>query len=281
MSLTKREQQLYEELLRWEEEWFVDNDSPASLTYQSWLSKTMSSFEGKWKNKVLKIVDEGLFQIQASMQQSKFDKQAVDHILTTARAFQEDVQTVNDMKKLRIDQLKMIADKSLAKQRLLSLGQGGASGIGGPLFLAADLPTLMAVNIRAIQLVATTYGFDLRKPYEMMLVLKLFHVASLPRPLQRSEWLYLEKEVQGFDDDWYFYEGKEQVISFDWLHQPAKQLLKVSLLSLLRKKSTQTIPVLGAFIGAGMNYRFTEQVTTIAHHFYQNRFIQEKQISNG
>ncbi len=271
-----RAEQVLKEIEDWEKSYFKIEGTDISLTYQKWINQTYSSLDARWRSKLLTLMDDILFHVQAAIQQTTYEKQTEVSLFTQARIFNEDIHEIKDMKKLTIDQLRFIARKQLAKQRLLSLAQGGLTGVGGPLFTLSDLPLVLAINLRTIQQLAMTYGYDLRKPYEMMFVLKVFHVVSLPRHVQYPAWKDLEKEAESADEEWLFYDGDENIISQAWMQRPLQNITKLFLLTMLRKKLVQGIPLFGIITGATINYQFTRQIAEGAHQFYGKRHLQEK-----
>lgn len=118
--------------------------------------------------------------MHALIQSSQSQLEARNRILGTSRLFNESIEQLEDLKALSIDQLTYIAEQQTARPRLYSFVQGGATGAGGLLLLTADFPVMIALNVKAVQLIATSFGHDVNKPYEMMLALKVFHASLLP-----------------------------------------------------------------------------------------------------
>ncbi|WP_179298860.1 EcsC family protein [Evansella halocellulosilytica] len=276
MSWTNREETVWNDIIQWETNELDHTGTDISKTYQRWLDKSIEMLDPKWKKKMLTTLDSILFHLHATVQQGRFDQQAMDFILTQARVFNSQIETVEDMKMLSIDQLRFIAKKQLAKQRLTSFAQGGLTGIGGIVFTLSDLPLMLAINLRTVQLTSLTYGYDLRKPYEMMLVLKLFHAISLPQHLRKQAWDQLINEVSASGEQFMFYEGEEDVTTQAWLQKPLHNIAKLVFLSFARKKVIQGIPVLGIALGATMNYQFSYLISESAHMFYQKRLLLER-----
>ncbi|MBM7096440.1 MULTISPECIES: EcsC family protein [Alteribacter] len=271
-----REEQVLEEIKEWELSYFEEVGTDISLTYHKWMNQAYAAVDTRWRGKLLTITDNVLFHVQSAIHQTRYEKQTVEYLLTEARVFNEDIREIRDMKGLSIDQLRFIARKQLAKQRLISLGQGSLTGVGGLLFTLADLPLVLAINLRTVQRIAMTYGYDLRKPYEMMFVLKVFHMVSLPRHLQQEVWYELEKEAKSADEEWLFYDGEEDIVSHAWMQRPLQNITKLFLLIVLRKKVVQGLPIFGIFSGAAFNYQFTKHIAEGAHQFYQKRHLLEK-----
>ncbi|WP_096202684.1 EcsC family protein [Bacillus sp. FJAT-45350] len=279
MALTEREEKLWIEIESWEQQFFNYEPTDFEMTYQKWLQTGLLQLGEKKQEKLLDFVDNVLFHLHALIQNSRFNEDSRNRLLSQARVFNGEITDILDMKKLSIEQLNYIASQQMAKQRLFSFGQGGLSGMGGVLLLGIDLPAMLAINMRAIQQIALTYGYDLKHPSEMMIALKVFHASSLPKDLQHQAWNQLFDDVATEQEEW-FYGGSEEVTDISWLQQPIRQMLKALGIVMLRKKLIQGVPLIGMAFGATMNYQFTRQVTEVAHHFYQKRFLLDK-ASNG
>ena len=199
--------------------------------------------------------------------------------MITARVFNEDILTIHDLKQLSIDQLNYIANQQMVKHRIYSFAQGGVSGLGGVVLQGGDLPAMAIINIRVVQLLAMTYGYEVNTPVEMMLALKVFHAGMMPKRLQGAAWDNLIEELKIKEDD-YFYLGNEELTNTSWLEQPLKQVLKSVSITMFRNKKFQGIPFISMAIGAGTNYEMTRKISEFAQKFYQYRYLYDKQQLN-
>ncbi|WP_209122101.1 EcsC family protein [Alkalihalobacillus sp. BA299] len=277
MSLTKQEERLLLEVERWEQSFFHHEPTDFEMMYQKWLTVGLDQIGKEKKTKVLESIDNFLFHLHAMIQNSRFHEDARERIIEQAKVFNAEIEEVKDIKGLSIEKLNFMAKQQMAKQRLLSMGQGGVAGMGGIILLGMDLPAMIAINMRAIQLIALSYGYDVKRPAEMMIALKVFHVASLPKDLQGGAWEALWEEVQAEDYDEWFYTGNEEVADISWIQHPLRQLIKAMMIMLLRKKLIQGVPLIGMAFGATLNYQFSRQVTEVAQRFYQKRLLLEKE----
>lgn len=278
MKVVDREKMVWEAVEKWEQSYFIESEKNAYYSLEDNFNQTLRSWRPDLQTKLLETVDSIIFHTHVIIQSSKYEEETALKLLDQGRVFNTNIEDLADMKSLTIDQLRFISNQHLARQRLLSLGQGGVAGIGGLLLVALDLPLMITINLRSIQLIAMTYGYDLKKPYEVMLVLKLFHVATLPKTMQKEGWLCLLKELDKYEDEWLLFNEKNNYKSTVWLQQLIKQIGKGMMLFLLRNKLIQGIPLFGIAIGAASNYFLAKQVSEIAHHFYQKRFLLEKGI---
>ncbi|MFN7250649.1 MAG: EcsC family protein [Anaerobacillus sp.] len=276
MEWTSRDKVVYETIENWEETYFIEGNKSGYYSLETSFNEVIEKWRPDLQKKLLKTVDSIIFHSHAIAQNSRFDQETTAKVLDFGRLFNENINEIPDMKLLKIDQLRYIANQHLAKQRLISLTQGGFAGIGGLFTVALDLPLMLTINLRSIQLTAMTYGFDLNKPYELMLALKVFHVATLPKTLQKEGWKQLLLELHEYEDEWLLFEEPNIEKSTVWLMQPLKQIGKGLILYLCRKKLIQGLPLIGITVGATANYFLAKQVSEIAHHFYQKRFLLEK-----
>lgn len=277
MTLTEREQAIWNDIKNWEYQLSQQESTDFQTVFDKWLDTAVSRLPYKKRKEFFAKADQWLFHLHAFIQSSQSQLDARNRILSTARMFDETIEHIEDLQHLSIDQLSYIAEHQIAKHRLYSLVQGGATGVGGLLLLSADLPLMLAINLKAVQLIATAYGYDVNKPYEMMIALKVFHASILPNRFQQYAWNELLEELEHGEFAPFFYEGEEEVLESSSLQIILKQILKTLLLSALRRKLIQGIPLIGIAVGSGMNYRLTRTVTEFAHRFYQMRYLLEKQ----
>lgn len=281
MEWTNRDEKVLAEILAWEQQYFNYEPSDFGVAYESWLEAGVATLNPKVREKALQTVDSVLFHLHALIQNSQFQIEGKQRLLNEARLFNEDIEGITDLKTLKIDQLRYIATQHIARQRLLSFAQGGLTGTGGFLLLGLDFPAVIAMNLRSVQLVAMTYGYEVSLPSEMVSALKVFHTAALPKRLRHGAWQELEDEVFNKEYDPFFYEGHDDFADGSWFEHGLKQIAKAVVISMLRKKLVQGVPFIGIAFGAGTNYQFSRRVTDLAHRFYQKRYLVDKKTMPG
>jgi hypothetical protein len=275
MPLTEREEQIWEEINAWEQNYFTYEPTDFGRTYEKWATRQMELLSADIQEKIGEYVDSVLFHIHALIQNSQFQLDMKQRLLSEARVFRDDIFEIQDLQKCTIDQLSYMADQQIARNRLLSLSQGGLAGTGGLLFLGTDFPAMVALGIRSVQSIAMHYGYDIQKPSEMMRSLKVYHAATMPKRFQQEKWDELMEEIRE-EDDPIFYAGTDVISDISWMSHPVQQIVKMMAILLLRKKLTQGLPIFGMALGAVMNYQQSRKVTEIAHKFYQKRYLFEK-----
>ncbi|WHY65971.1 EcsC family protein [Neobacillus sp. SuZ13] len=280
MPLTDREAMVLNEIQDWERNLFEFEPNDFQLTYEKFLQQSFSLLPDKVQSQFFSVIDSWLFHLHSMIQGSQLQMDAKDRILSSGRIFHKDLEKIEDLKKLSIEQLQYIAEQQISRHRFYSFAQGGLAGTGGTLLLSTDIPGIAVINLRVVQLIAMTYGVEVNTPFEMMTSLKVFHTATLPPRLQGAGWTSLMEELEE-QEDFYFYEGNEEITDITWLEQPVQQLMKALVIALFRKKTIQGIPLVSMAIGAGANYQLTRKVTDVAHKYYQLRYLREKEELMG
>lgn len=275
MSFTDREMKVWDSIRQWEKKLEQYDPTDFELMFDKYVEQAFSMLPEDTQTKFFETLDSWLFHLHAFIQGSQIQHDAKERILSMGRIFQSDIETLDDLRSLHIDQLQYMANQQIARHRLYSLAQGGLSGTGGVLLLGSDIPAMAVVNLRVIQLIAMTYGFEVNTPFEMMTSLKVFHAATLPKRLEKYGWESLMKELDEATDA-YFYEGDDRLTDLTWLEQPMKQLCKLLVISIAKKRTVQGVPLVSMMIGANANYQLTRKVTEFAHKYYQLRFLMYK-----
>nr|WP_289214672.1 EcsC family protein [Halobacillus campisalis] len=269
---TKR---VLENIEKWRKRQISYEANDFEMVYSDWVQDSFNQISPEWQEKFFSKLDDWLFHTHAFLQGTNFQMDARERILTVGRIFQEDMKQMEDMKKLTIDQLTYIADQQTARSRLYSFAQGGLTGTGGLVLLGVDFPLMMGMNLRTIQLVGLTFGYEMNHPYEMMISLKVFHAATLPKRMQAKAWDELIEEI-GTNSLPFIYEGDDRLTESTWIEQPLKQVFKSLFILMFRKKLFQGIPLVSVAIGAQSNYNLTKRVSEFATKFYQYRHLMEK-----
>ncbi|WP_158217572.1 EcsC family protein [Lottiidibacillus patelloidae] len=272
MKIT-RDEQLMNEIKDWEMELLNYFPNDFEQYYEKWISAAFRKIDKAKREAFLSKIDTYLFHLHAFIENSQSLHEKKLYYIRKARTFDTNVRELSDIRSLPIDQIIYMAEQDVAKQRLLSLVQGGLTGYGGG-FTIADLPFTFILNLRAIQNVSISYGYDINIPSELMISLKVFHASIMPKRMKGEAWNRLWKEVSKVEEDAFFYEGEENFSNINTVTVGALQFLKLLFIRSCRSKDN--IPFLSIALGAGINYKFTKEITEFAQKFYQKRLLFER-----
>jgi hypothetical protein len=276
VALTDHEIASLRRIEEWENNLLNFQPNDFQLLYHKYVERAFLLLPDQVQKQFFSLVDGWLFHLHSAIQGSQLQLDAKERILSAGRTFNPDIAVIADLKVLELPQLQYIAGQQIARHRFYSFAQGGLTGTGGTLVIGTDIPAMAVINLRAIQLIAMTYGYEINTPYEMMNSLKIFHAALLPKKIQKSSWQSLMTDLEE-NRDYYFYEGNEQITDVSWIEQPIYQILKAMVIVLFRKKEFKDIPLISILIGASSNYSLTRKVTEFAHNYYQLRYLREKE----
>ncbi|GAA0640340.1 EcsC family protein [Brevundimonas lenta] len=147
--------------------------------------------------------------------------------------------------------------------------EGGIAGAGGFVMAAADFPALMAIKVRMLSDIVAVYGWGGGATAERLFLLHIFHLA-FASPKRRPEALRAL-------EDWIAGAGQpEAVADYDWrrFQQEYRDYIDLA-------KMAQLIPVVGAPIGAVVNWRLVDRLGETAMMACRMRWFGEEARSAG
>ncbi|MGM8215614.1 EcsC family protein [Bacillaceae bacterium W0354] len=267
------EERVLKEINKWEAdlENYVTNDFES--LYEMWVQNSFKQLPHFFQKRFYEFVDQWFLYTYTFIQSTNAQNEAKNRILQIARTYDETIETIEDLQRLSIDQLTYLADQQVAKNRVYSFTQGGITGTGGWLFLGVDLPLIVALNLRSVQLIGSCFGYNMNNPIEMVIALKVFHAGTLPKRMQYQAWIDLKKSTENLES---VLSEERMLTDQSWFEQPLNQIFKTIAIVSFKKKLIQGIPLISVGIGAITNYRLAKQVTDLAKRFYQHRLINER-----
>lgn len=149
--------------------------------------------------------------------------------------------------------------EKIALYRTTAAAEGGIAGAGGFLLAAADFPALLAIKIKLLFEIAALYGHEGKILSERLYILMIFQLA-FSSPGHRHA---VYDEMAGWDA-----KPPVDLEGFDWRRFQQEYRDHIDL-----AKLAQLIPVVGAPIGAVVNYRLTDKVGETAINAYRMRWF--------
>jgi len=147
--------------------------------------------------------------------------------------------------------------KAISSYRNVATLEGGATGAGGFLLAAADFPALIAIKIKLLFEIATLYGHDAGDWRERLYILSIFQLAFSGADHRKDVFRAMTEGRQPASPE-----------DFDWrkFQQEYRDYIDLA-------KLAQLLPVVGAPIGAIVNYRLVEQLGETAMNAYRLRWF--------
>jgi hypothetical protein len=149
--------------------------------------------------------------------------------------------------------------------RKAAAAEGGITGAGGLLMGLADFPLLVGIKIKLLFSIAALYGYKIDEYKERVYLLYIFQLAFSSQQHRREvyqrmiNWEKQSRELPGNLD------------AFDWRTFQQEYRDHIDL-----AKMAQLIPVIGAPVGAVVNYRLIKKLGDTAMNAYRMRWFEEQ-----
>lgn len=141
--------------------------------------------------------------------------------------------------------------------------EGGVAGAGGFVLAAADFPALMAIKVRMLADIVAAYGWGGGSLRERLFVLHIFHLAFASARRRPEALADLERWIADVDQP-------QAITDYDWRTFQIEYRDHIDL-----AKMAQLIPVVGAPIGAVVNWRLVERLGETAIMACRMRWMAE------
>jgi len=156
---------------------------------------------------------------------------------------------------------KMVGEKIKAYQNTAA-AEGAITGAGGFLASMADFPLLIVIKIKLLFEIASMYGFNVNDYKERLYILHIFQLAFSGPEHRRNVFISMqdwEEKTRHLPTD---------INQFDWrsFQQEYRDYIDLA-------KLAQLIPVIGAPVGAVVNYRLIKKLGFTAVQAYHMRMI--------
>ena len=193
-------------------------------------------------------------------------------VYTQFRNAGHDVSQPADLLALDLQQVDRVVSWLDAKYKGLAFTEGTTAGTLGAPGLIADIPALVALNLRAIAEYATYYGFDVGSQRERLFAMHVLGLASSPSDATKMPVMAQLARIAADAAKKKTWNALEEHV----LVGAIKQIAQALGVRLTKAKLAQTVPIMGAAVGGGFNAYYTARVCDAAYHLYRERFLAEK-----
>ena len=194
-------------------------------------------------------------------------------LLAEARRRGLEAARVEDLREVPLDELDPLARRQFTQNAVLAAVEGGGTGLGGAMLIAADIPLLFTINFRLIQQIGASYGFPMRGPAFRPLLLAIFNVsASGGREAKSDALREISVAAASFAND-LAYKGRITGTFRDQNRHLPREIAK----NIIGRKLAQALPIAGAAIGAGVNYWYTTQTAEAAYMLFRALYLEYKE----
>lgn len=153
--------------------------------------------------------------------------------------------------------------------RKTASAEGAVTGAGGFLLGLAEFPILIGIKMKLLFDIAALYGYDVKEYKERLYILHIFQLAFSSQQGRNQVF----KRMSDWDS--YIKSLPEDVEQFDWrtFQQEYRDYIDLA-------KMAQLIPVIGAAVGAIVNYKLINKLGETAINCYRMRKVSPLKILN-
>jgi hypothetical protein len=264
--LSPSEREIWDDVTRWSIE-------PASVLQPFWekVERAKEALSDLAPEALAKVLGDAMRGYIIGMQDAAEAMTRDKALLADVRKRGHEVTRIRDLRQVPIEVLDQVSADTMLAGKLIAALEGAGAGAGGLIFMAADIPAVMHINLRNISQIAHTYGFETESQAEKAFVLNLLGAASADQVTKAGFMNNLNKIAMGAAKGTAWKELNE--------HAFVKFLQKIAEtvgVRLTKKKLLQTIPIAGAAVGLGVNYGYTHDNLEAARMMYRKRWLIEK-----
>lgn len=179
------------------------------------------------------------------------------------------VQKITDIESLELCHVDKVVGFLGAKYKAAALVEGGAAGAAGAPGIAADIPLLFGLVLRAVGEYATYYGFDVESQVERKYMMDVLRLVSSPTQAAKQSTLLELSKIATAVAKKKTWDEIEKITLAKMMKKLGEQLG----IRMTKAKLGQIVPVFGAVVGAGYNAYYTNCACEAAYHLYRERFL--------
>jgi hypothetical protein len=161
-----------------------------------------------------------------------------------------------------IKEMEMAVAKRIEFYRTTAAVEGGLTGAGGILLGLADFPILLSLKLKLLFDIASMYGHDVMDYKERVYLLHIFELAFSSHEHRRNIYLKMvnwDEKSKSLPED---------INQFDWRNFQQEYRDYIDL-----AKLAQLVPVIGAPVGAVVNYKLIKKLGITAMNAYRMRWV--------
>ncbi|WP_458125619.1 EcsC family protein [Paenibacillus sp. Z3-2] len=205
----------------------------------------------------------------AKLLQEEAEKSGYSMINTTDRLEQEaeaeGTAKIHSVENLPLQVLDQVADNITESRTKFAAAQGAATGFGGIVTIAADIPMVMGLSLKVLQEMALCYGYDPDEPLERIFIVKCLQFSSADIVGKKA----IIEELAAYDDP----DKPIEVVS---QMQGWREVFNSYSESFGWKKLFQLIPIAGMVFGSVSNKNTIRDVAEAGKMLYKKRLILQR-----
>ncbi|MBY0114951.1 EcsC family protein [Paenibacillus sp. FSL L8-0435] len=205
----------------------------------------------------------------AKLLQEEAERSGYSMMDTTYRLEQdaeaEGTAKIHSVENLPLQVLDQVADNITDSRTKFAAAQGAATGFGGIVTIAADIPMVMGLSLKVMQEMALCYGYDPDEPLERIFIVKCLQFSSADIVGKKA----IIEELAAYDDP----DKPIEVVS---QMQGWREVFNSYSESFGWKKLFQLVPIAGMVFGSVSNKNTIRDVAEAGKMLYKKRLILQR-----
>lgn len=205
----------------------------------------------------------------AKLLQEEAERSGYSMMDTTYRLEQdaeaEGTAKIHSVENLPLQVLDQVADNITESRTKFAAAQGAATGFGGIVTIAADIPMVMGLSLKVLQEMALCYGYDPDEPLERIFIVKCLQFSSADIVGKKA----IIEELAAYDDP----DKPIEVVS---QMQGWREVFNSYSESFGWKKLFQLVPIAGMVFGSVSNKNTIRDVAEAGKMLYKKRLILQR-----
>lgn len=177
----------------------------------------------------------------------------------------EGTAKIHSVENLPLELLDRVADNITESRTRFAAAQGAATGIGGIVTIAADIPMVMGFSLKVLQEMALCYGYDPDEPLERIFIVKCLQFSS-------ADIVGKKAIIEELAD----YDNPDKPIEVVSQMQGWREVFNSYSESFGWKKLFQLIPIAGMVFGSVSNKNTIRDVAEAGKMLYKKRLILQR-----
>ncbi|NMI04520.1 EcsC family protein [Paenibacillus sp. SZ31] len=177
----------------------------------------------------------------------------------------EGTAKIHSVENLPLQVLDRVADNITESRTKFAAAQGAATGFGGIVTIAADIPMVMGLSLKVLQEMALCYGYDPDEPLERIFIVKCLQFSSADIVGKKA----IIEELAAYDDP----DKPIEVVS---QMQGWREVFNSYSESFGWKKLFQLVPIAGMVFGSVSNKNTIRDVAEAGKMLYKKRLILQR-----
>ena len=163
----------------------------------------------------------------------------------------------------------------------IATAEGGAVGFAGLPGMIVDIPALITLSLRTIHKIGLCYGYECKTEADKRFVYGILSTAGANTVEEKTISVATLQAMSVAISKMTWKKMSEKAMSNKYGLEAAiwtiKSLAKQLGINLTKRKAAQAIPLIGAGVGAAMNFAFINDVAWAARREFQKRWLYDNQ----